>query len=105
MLERAAQGLSSFLNPVEPWFLTSNYYIDTDLVFAKITQESKSSDAVNLNIRTVHHLTSLNSHSELCCCVVCVLLDMLHLFTDYDLLYRTICTLLITCTVLLLSNS
>ena len=28
-LGRYSPGPSSFLNPVEPWFLTSNYYIDT----------------------------------------------------------------------------
>ena len=27
-LRRYSPGPSSFLNPVEPWFLTSNYYIE-----------------------------------------------------------------------------
>ena len=28
-LRRYSPGPSSFLNPVEPWFLTSNYYLET----------------------------------------------------------------------------
>ena len=31
-LRRYSPGPSSFLNPLEPWFLTSNYYIDILIV-------------------------------------------------------------------------